>query len=103
MYLGNEYSLKIKFSPFLKRISVRIIGKELVVCMREYNKERLRKAIELWYREEGVRIIKDRVEHYLKFYPVKPRSIKVKSKREDGVAVHIIMIYFLIGDASWHL
>lgn len=23
MYLGNEYSLKIKFSPFLKRISVR--------------------------------------------------------------------------------
>ncbi len=81
MYLGNEYSLKIKFSPFLKRISVRIIGKELVVCMREYNKERLRKAIELWYREEGLRIIKDRVEHYLKFYSVKPRSIKVKEQK----------------------
>ena len=81
MYLGNKYSLKIKFSPFLKRISVRIIGKELVVCMTEYNKERLRKAIELWYREEGVRIIKDRVNHYLKFYPVKPRSIKVKEQK----------------------
>lgn len=39
MYLGNEYSLKIKFSPFLKRISVRIIGKELVVYMTEYNKK----------------------------------------------------------------
>ena len=81
MYLGNEYSLKIKFSPFLKRISVRIIGKELVVCMTEYNKERLRKAIELWYREEGLRIIKDRVNDYLKFYPVKPRSIKVKEQK----------------------
>ncbi|BAB80508.1 hypothetical protein [Clostridium perfringens str. 13] len=29
MYLGNEYSLKIKFSPFLMRISVRIIGKRI--------------------------------------------------------------------------
>ncbi len=104
MYLGNEYSLKIKFSPFLKRISVRIIGKELVVYMTEYNKKKLRKAIELWYREEGLRIIKDRVNHYLKFYPVNPRSIKVKEqKKEDGVAVHIIMIYFLIGDALWRL
>ncbi len=103
MYLGNEYPLKIKFSPFLKKTSVKIIGKELVVYMIEYNKEKLRKAIELWYRDEGLRVIKERVEHYLKFYPVKPRSIKVKEQKEDGVAVHIIMIYFLIGNASWHL
>ncbi len=81
MYLGNEYSLKIKFSPFLNKISVMIIGKELVVCMREYNKEKLRKAIELWYRGEGLRIIKERVKHYLKFYPVKPISIKVKEQK----------------------
>ncbi|WP_300262229.1 SprT family zinc-dependent metalloprotease [Clostridium sp.] len=81
MYLGNEYPLKIKFSPFLKKISVNLIEKELVVHINKYNKEKLRKAIELWYREEGLRIIKERVKHYLKFYPLNARSVKVKEQK----------------------
>ncbi|EGT3616425.1 M48 family metallopeptidase [Clostridium perfringens] len=81
MYLGNEYPLKIKYSPFLKGVSVQIREEKLVVHMVQYDKEKIKRAIELWYREEGLKIIKERIKHYLSFYPLKPRSIKVKEQK----------------------
>lgn len=81
MYLGDEYPLKIKYSPFLKSVSVQIREEKLIVHMVQYDKEKIKRAIELWYREEGLKIIRERVDYYSKFYPLTPRSIKVKAQK----------------------
>lgn len=81
MYLGKEYPLKIRYNQFLKGVSVSLIGKKLIVDIAEYDREKIKKAIELWYREVGLKVIKERVEYYSKFYQIKPRSIKVKEQK----------------------
>lgn len=81
MYLGEEYLLKIRYNQFLKGVSVSLIGEKLVVDIAKYDREKIKKAIELWYREVGLKIIKERVDYYSKFYPLKPRSIKVKGQK----------------------
>ncbi|MDZ4992483.1 DUF45 domain-containing protein [Clostridium perfringens] len=81
MYLGEEYLLKIRYNQFLKGVSVNLIGENLVVDIAKYDREKIKKAIELWYREVGLKIIKERVDYYSKFYPLKSRSIKVKEQK----------------------
>ncbi|ELC8442353.1 M48 family metallopeptidase [Clostridium perfringens] len=81
MYLGEEYLLKIRYNQFLKGVSVSLIGEKLVVDIAKYDREKIKKAIELWYREVGLKIIKERVDYYSKFYPLKPRSIRVKEQK----------------------
>lgn len=82
MYLGVEYQLKIKCSPFLKKISVKLIDRNLLVYMIKYDKEKLKRAIELWYREECTRVIGERVRYYLDLFKVKPRSVKIKEQKK---------------------
>lgn len=81
LYLGKEYSFKVIIDNRIKKIRVSIIEDEIII--ESYTKEvnKIKKALELWYRDMAIKKIRERVSYYEKYYSMKPRSIKVKEQK----------------------
>lgn len=81
MYLGKEYSLKVIIDNRIKKIRVSIIEDEIIIETYTKAFDKIKKALELWYRDMAIKKIRERVKHYEKYYPMKPKSIRVKEQK----------------------
>lgn len=81
MYLGKEYPLQINIDTRLRRPKVMFWAEKIIVTTASNEKPVIRLALEQWYRAMGQEVIEERVEYYQKFFPLKPRSVKVKDQK----------------------
>ncbi|MBB6696799.1 M48 family metallopeptidase [Clostridium algidicarnis] len=82
LYLGREYNL-IVYGDYLRKKSVVYIEAEnIVVRLKEKDKDNIERALELWYRKEALNYILDSIEKYEKILNRKPKDIVVKEQKK---------------------
>ena len=82
MYLGEEYPLILfndssKRTPFLELSDGKIIIKSS-----SFEKEKIKKTLEMWFREKTFEKITDSVNFHQKYFKERPTSIKVKEQKK---------------------
>ncbi|MDT8715963.1 M48 family metallopeptidase [Clostridium sp. 19966] len=81
MYLGKEYPLQINIDTRLRKPKIMLWAEKIIVTAASKENPVIRLSLEQWYREMGQKVIEERVEYYQKFFPLKPRSVKVKEQK----------------------
>lgn len=81
MYLGNNYTLKLEIKESIKNISVRLLDNNLIIKANTYNKEKIKLAIEKWYREKTLEKAVERVKYYSRYFSEYPKEIKAKEQK----------------------
>jgi len=76
LYFGREIILRVALG--VKR-SVGLVGSELVVGMREFEPEKVKKRVFKWYRELAQEIIEDRVLIWSAHLSKKPKQVRLKT------------------------
>ncbi|MTI49066.1 MAG: M48 family metallopeptidase [Firmicutes bacterium] len=84
LYLGDEYTLQFVVDPSEKKIRVTFENNKLYIISRSNNliKEKIKLAIEKWYREETLKQILNIVEAHQLSFNSRPRSIRVKEQKK---------------------
>ncbi|MFZ7119587.1 MAG: M48 family metallopeptidase [Eubacteriaceae bacterium] len=81
LYLGNAYNLKLVEDCDVKKIKISSASENLYVRYANFDKAKLKGAIELWYREMGQKIISERVSLYQKYFNILPKKIQIKEQK----------------------
>jgi predicted metal-dependent hydrolase len=81
MYLGRECPIEMNLDVNIERPNVTILNDKIIVTTKNNDKEYIRKALELWYREMAKEEINKRVSFYQKYFNMKPSEIKVKEQK----------------------
>jgi predicted metal-dependent hydrolase len=81
LYLGKPYYLKI-IDADNKIPRVTRIDNILYVYASSREEEKLKKAIEKWYRQEMVKILGERIQLYQQYFKVMPSGIVVKEQKQ---------------------
>lgn len=80
MYLGKEYSLNLILDETIKEISVDL-KETFNIYTNTTNEEKLRFALEKWYRYETLKIVTERIDYYSHNFKDKVTQIKVKEQK----------------------
>lgn len=81
MYLGNSYTLKLNFNKDTKFIKIKLLVNELEVISNTYDREKIKVALEKWYREKTLEKAIERVRYYEKYFKIEPKEIKSKEQK----------------------
>lgn len=82
LYLGNESPLKLIIEKNVKNIEVKYSAQNIIVITPSADKELIRKAMKLWYREKTEEIIHERIKELQKYFDRKPSDIKIKEQKK---------------------
>lgn len=82
LYMGNDYPLKLIIEKNVKNIEVKYSSENIIVISPSADKELIRKAMKLWYREKTEEIIHDRMKELQKYFDRKPSDIKIKEQKK---------------------
>lgn len=82
LYLGNEYPLKLIIEKNVKNIEVKYSAENIIVITPSADKEPIRKAMKLWYREKTEEIVHERIKELQKYFDRKPSDIKIKEQKK---------------------
>lgn len=82
LYLGNEYPLKLIIEKNIKNVEVKYSAQNIIVITPSADKELIRKAMKLWYREKTEEIIHERIKELQKYFDRKPSDIKIKEQKK---------------------
>ena len=82
MYLGREYPIEINVDININKPIVTILNDKITVSVKNKNKEYIRKALELWYRQNAKEEINKRISFYQKFFSMTPSEVKVKEQKK---------------------
>lgn len=82
LYMGNDYPLKLIIEKNIKNIEVKYSAENIIVISPSADKELIRKAMKLWYREKTEEIIHDRMKELQKYFDRKPSDIKIKEQKK---------------------
>ncbi len=94
LFLGKNYPLCI-LKNGRKRPKVSFPGDRFNMELYEFDHEKMKKAMEKWYRKKAGRIISDRVEVYIQKIGKEPNIVKVKEqKRRWGSCTSKGNLYF---------
>lgn len=80
MYLGKEYPLKIVLQTNRKSILIKFNDK-FEIYTNTMEEEKLRSALEKWYRTETLKIVTERIAFYSSNFKDKVTEIKVKEQK----------------------
>ncbi len=80
LYLGEKVKLQLKISQGQENVNFEF--GILYVTVSEENKDSIRDALELWYREKTLEKVIDRVRYYQKYFDEIPRNIRVKQQKK---------------------
>lgn len=80
MYLGKEHSLNLTFEEGRKDISVKLED-GFKIYTNTMDIEKLRLALEKWYRAQTLKIVTERIEHYSNNFKDRITYIKVKEQK----------------------
>ncbi|MBW6410626.1 M48 family metallopeptidase [Clostridium weizhouense] len=99
MYLGKEYPIHLAFDKETKNILVNFIDKNTDINPKNYegfvivtntnDYEKLKKALEKWYRERTLNIIKKRIIHYESNFKDKITKVTVKEQKRRYASINI--------------
>ncbi|MBU5591445.1 M48 family metallopeptidase [Clostridium sp. MSJ-4] len=81
LYLGKEYTLKIYEENLKKKSEVYIEEDNIVVRIKDKNKDKIKKVLQLWYRQQALSYIIQSAEKYEKIFSKKPKDIVVKEQK----------------------
>ena len=82
MYLGRNYSLQLVDDKSIKEISVRLLQGKFIVTTNTRNQEKIKLALEKWYREKTLKRVRERVKYYKKYFKEEVTDIKVKEQKK---------------------
>ncbi len=82
LYLGKEYPLYIQISHDIKKAIIKIHQEKLHIISPTEDTKQIKKELELWYREQGIIKIKERVDYYKAYFNKEPLRIKVKEQKK---------------------
>lgn len=81
MYLGKEYKLQVVVDKTVTRADVKLKGEFITITVNSNNKEYIKQNLKLWFADETLKIVKDRVNYYSKYFKDKVRAIKIKDQK----------------------
>ena len=81
LFLGIEYKLRTVINKQYRKSSVEVIGKEIIVLCSSNEKEKIKLALEKWYRKKALENILNRVDNYVIYFNAKPNSVRVKTQK----------------------
>jgi predicted metal-dependent hydrolase len=80
MYLGEEYPLYLDFDERRKRIKVEL-NEQLKIYTNTMDIDKLKLALEKWYRSETLKIVTQRIDYYARNFKDKVTNIRVKEQK----------------------
>ncbi|WP_252229747.1 MULTISPECIES: SprT family zinc-dependent metalloprotease [unclassified Clostridium] len=97
MYLGKEYPIRLLFNDKVKKISIDFIDKslnsnidsEFIIKTNTYENEKLKKALEKWYRGKTLDIVKERIKVHQWEFKDKIIKITVKEQKRRYASINI--------------
>ncbi len=81
MYLGKEYKLQVVVDKTVTRAEVKIKDENIIIKANSNNKEYIQQNLKLWFADETLKIVKDRVNYYSKYFKDNVRAIKIKDQK----------------------
>ena len=82
MYLGRNYSLQLVVDEDVKDINVKLYRGKFVVTTYTKDEEKIKSALENWYREKTLIKAKERIKYYEVYFSDKVSNIKVKEQKK---------------------
>ncbi|WP_252243084.1 MULTISPECIES: SprT family zinc-dependent metalloprotease [unclassified Clostridium] len=99
MYLGKEYPILLIFNDKVKKISIDFIDEslnsnidsefEFIIKTNTYENEKLKKALEKWYRGKTLDIVKERIKVHQWEFKDKIIKITVKEQKRRYASINI--------------
>lgn len=86
MYLGEEYPLYLIFDEGIKNITVELNKESIerqgfIIHANTMDVEKIKIALEKWYREETLKIVTKRIDYYADNFKDKVTNIRVKEQK----------------------
>lgn len=82
LYLGRTYSLQLIHDENVKDINVRLLRGKFIVTTYTNEEEKIKLALENWYRDKTLRKVTERVKYYESYFKDKVTDIKVKEQKK---------------------
>lgn len=82
LYLGRNYTLQLMIKEYINKIEVKLFRGKFIVTTPTKDEEKIKSALEEWYREKALQKINDRIKYYKPFFNKEPKSIKVKEQKK---------------------
>lgn len=82
MYLGRNYYLEIVKNNDAKKPNVKLYQGKFYIETNTTNKDKLKLAMENWYREKTLEKVIEKVEYFKPYFKKEPKSIKVKEQKK---------------------
>lgn len=82
LYLGRNYTLQLMIKEDTNKIEVKLFRGKFIVITPSKDEEKIKLALEEWYREKTLQKINDRIKYYKHFFNKEPKTIKVKEQKK---------------------
>lgn len=82
LYLGRNYSLQLIVDPNIKKPEVKLYQGKFYVTTPDRNEQRIRRAMEQWYRRKTLEKVMERISYYQRYFDRKPAAVRVKEQQK---------------------
>lgn len=82
LYLGENYPIRIIENKELKNENVLLKKGELLVNIKAYDEEHIKKILKKFYHKQCKSLVEERIKYYQSNFKVKPRSIKLSDNKK---------------------
>ena len=82
LYLGRNYTMELALNLAISDIRVKLFRGKFVVTTYTKDEEKIKEALEEWYRKKALEKIKERIKYFQSFFEEKPGEIKVKEQKK---------------------
>ena len=82
MYLGRNYSLQLIDNDIIKEIEVKLLRGKFVVTTNTREEEKIKLALEKWYRDKTLKRVNERIEYYQRYFGDNVNHVKVKEQKK---------------------
>ncbi len=82
LYLGENYALNIILAAKYKRPIIELQEREIYIYTNSDDKDKLRSAMEKWYRGKAMEVISLRVKYFQRYFTKTPIGIVVKEQKK---------------------
>ncbi|MFL0270114.1 M48 family metallopeptidase [Candidatus Clostridium radicumherbarum] len=82
LYLGRNYTLQINVRTRTEEITVRLFRGKFIVTTYTEDEEKIKSALEEWYRKKALIKINERINYYSHYFDRKPSAVKVKEQKK---------------------
>ncbi|MEW8986124.1 MAG: SprT family zinc-dependent metalloprotease [Bacillus sp. (in: firmicutes)] len=81
LYLGRDFPILISEEQDLKKDKVVFEDETLYVYVKQFEQERIQKALKRFYYQHCKRLVEKRIQHFQSHFKVKPRSFRISDSK----------------------